>query len=235
MEYDEAALQTVRETRLLIDRYDAWLFNEFATFLGNRILEIGCGHGNLFVHLLDREFVAGIETSQRSVEYINRQFATHDNVIAMEADITDDSALTLKQYTFDTVVSLNVFEHIEHDNIAIAHTCQILQPNGTFILIVPAHMGLYGTMDRSIGHFRRYDKTMLKRQFERAGFKVLTQKYLNMLGAAGWFVNGRLFKRHVPPSGQLKLLNVLIPFLETVESRMSPPFGVSVMTVGQKR
>jgi hypothetical protein len=55
-----------------------------------------------------------------------------------------------------------------------------------------------------------------------------------MVGALGWFVNGQLLRRRVPPSGQLRMLNLVMPFLQTVESRISPPFGVSLLSIAQK-
>lgn len=70
MNADENAIQTVREDRLLIDKYDVWLFKIFEPFLGKRLIEIGCGLGNLLVHLLDKEKVVGIEHSEEVVSQV---------------------------------------------------------------------------------------------------------------------------------------------------------------------
>lgn len=234
MDFDEAALQTVRETRLLIDRYDAWLFEEFRPYIGKRILEIGCGLGNQLRYFLDRELVVGIDISPESVSEVKDRFQDYPNVQAYELGITDSKVLSLADSAFDTALSVNVFEHIEDDIMAFAHTYSILQPGGRFILIVPAHEWLYGTMDRSIGHYRRYTKNTLARKLEDAGFGVLHQKYVNMAGALGWLVNGRLLKRQVPPTGQLKFINTLVPALKGVERRFEPLFGVSLLSIAQK-
>lgn len=234
MDFDEAALQTVRETRLLIDRYDAWLFEEFKPYLGQRIFEIGCGLGNQIRYFLDRDLVVGIDISSESVTEVKRRFKDHPNVQAHALGITDTKVLSLAVSGFDTAISVNVFEHIEDDNLALTHTYSILQPGGRFILIVPAHEWLYGTMDSSIGHYRRYTKDTLTNKLEGVGFRVKHQKYINMAGALGWLINGRLLKRQVPPTGQLKFINTLVPALKGVERRLNPFFGISLLSIAQK-
>jgi SAM-dependent methyltransferase len=234
MNWDKYALQEVRESRLLIDRFDDWLFDEFRIFLGERVLEIGCGLGNHFGHLLERPFLLGFDISAESVEALRDRFCGHRNVRVECLSITDPSVLSLKSEQLDTAFSLNVFEHIEDDALALSHTWQLLQPGGRLILIVPAHQWLYGPMDASIGHYRRYSKATLRARMMTAGFEVLTAKYVNMLGALGWWVNGRLLRRRVPPRGQLRLLNKFIPAVRACESIFQVPFGVSLLMVGQK-
>jgi SAM-dependent methyltransferase len=235
MDFDQGALQAVREGRLLIDRYDAWLFEEFKPYLGRRIIEIGCGLGNLTRHFLDCDLAVGIDTSDHSVAEVQRRYAGHANVEAFDLSITDPQVLALMEKRFDTAVSLNVFEHIEDDELALRHTWHLLQPGaGTLILIVPAHPWLYGTMDRSIGHYRRYTKSTLGRKLERLGFRVLHQKYINALGALGWLVNGRILRRTVPPTGQLQTFNALVPSLQRLESLLPPPFGISLLAIAKK-
>lgn len=233
MKYDKAALQEVRETRLLINEYDSWLIEELRPFLGQRVLEVGCGLGNLLQHFTDRELAVGIEPESETVAEVKNKFINNKNLAVYQYSITDPAVLALQDMHFDSAVSLNVFEHIEDDELAIQHTAQLLNPGGLFVLIVPAHQWLYGAMDSSIGHYRRYTKAMAQQKLEQAGFQILQQKYLNMVGALGWFVNGRLLQRTVPPSGQLRMFNKIVPMIKTVEKVFSPPFGISLMTVGK--
>lgn len=232
--FDESLLHEVRESRLLINRVDDWLFDEFKPYVGRRIVEIGCGLGNHFQHFLDRDFLLGFDISEPSVAEVREKFSEHPNVRGECLSITDPTVLSLASERLDTALSVNVFEHIEDDRLAFRHTFQLLQPGGKFILVVPAHQILYGPMDSSIGHYRRYTKSMLRARFVEAGFEVVTTKYVNMLGALGWLVNGRVLRRQVPPRGQLRLLNKIIPPVRAVESILPAPFGVSVLMVGQK-
>lgn len=234
MEFDEAALQEVRERRLLINQYDAWLFEPIEPFIGQRVLEVGCGLGNLIHHLLDRELVVGIDISEESVEHINKTYGHHRNVHAVTCDVTGPDLVNLKRYRFDTAVSLNVLEHIEDDVFALEQIFEVLVPGGRLVLIVPAHMGLYGTMDRSIGHFRRYTCQDLAAKLHQAGFEITRQKYINPIGALGWFVNGRILRRKVPPIAQLKLFDRVMPLVIALASRLEMPLGLSLLSISER-
>jgi 2-polyprenyl-3-methyl-5-hydroxy-6-metoxy-1,4-benzoquinol methylase len=235
MKFDETALQAVRERRLLIDNYDSWLVEEIRPFLGQRLIEVGCGLGNLLTHFVDREMVVGIETSSETIIEARRKFAGMGNISIYQYSITDPSVLVLQEMRFDSAVSLNVFEHVEDDELAMQHIARLLTPNSNFVLIVPAHQWLYGTMDSSIGHYSRYTKALARKKLEKAGFRIVHQKYLNMLGAVGWFVNGRFLRCKVPPSGQLQIFNKVVPILKAVEKVIPVPFGISLITVAQRK
>lgn len=153
---------------------------------------------------------------------------------SLVADATDPGFPALVGSDFDTVFSLNVFEHIDDHQLALRHAVQVLQPGGHMILVVPAHQWLYGSLDRSIGHYRRYDKRWLSALYDEARLVTVRQKYINAMGALGWLVNGRLGRQETPPAGQLRLLNILIPFLKRAERLLPPPFGISVLAVGRK-
>jgi hypothetical protein len=128
---------------------------------------------------------------------------------------------------------LNVLEHIQDDRLALRHMREVLAPGGHLVLIVPAHGWLYGTMDSAIGHFRRYDKAMLDRTMRQCGFTPIVQRHMNVLGSLGWFVNGRLLRMRVPPSGQLRLINRVTPILQTLERWVPPLFGLSLIMVAK--
>jgi SAM-dependent methyltransferase len=236
MNFDEAAMQAVREGRLLIDRYDAWLFRKIEPYLGRRVLEIGCGLGNMSRRLLAsrRDLIVAIDTSAESVAAVRQQFAAHPNLRAVVYSITAPEVLALQSDNFDSAVSLNVFEHIEDDVLALRQTRQLLQPEGRLVLIVPAHEWLYGTMDRSIGHYRRYTKESLRGKLEETGFRVVRQAYVNLLGAMGWWLHGRVLRHKTPPAGQLRLFNALVPYWTALEDRAAPPFGISVLSIAER-
>lgn len=234
MKYSEAALQKVREDRLLIDAVDEWLYEEIAPYLGQRIIEIGCGWGNFARHLTDREFYLGTETSADSIAHVQQVFAGHPNMRFTVADATAPAFTDLAGHAVNTVFSLNVFEHIEDHQTALANAARILQPGGHLILVVPAHMALYGSIDRAIGHYRRYDKRTTADLFRQAGLNLMTQKYINALGALGWWANSRLRRQDTPPPGQLRLFNRIVPILKRIERSVPPPFGISLLAVAHK-
>lgn len=231
---DDSALQQVREDRFLIDAYDAWLLEEISPYLGKRILEIGCGLGNLIRYLKDKEFVLGIDTSLESIVNLRSQYKGSPNLSFEHADITESKILQYDKYRFDTVVSLNTLEHISNDELALKHSLRLLLPKGYLILIVPAHQWLYGTMDASIGHYRRYSKKDLLSKLTALGFKVKMQKYINAAGAVGWFINGRIIRQRVPPQNQLKIMNLVVPSLKRLERSINMPIGISIITIAER-
>ena len=234
MDFDQESLQKVREGRLLIGRYDDWLFDEFKPYLGQRILEIGCGLGNLLSRFTDRELVVGTETYEPVVKEAQGRFQKYSNIQVVLRDITRPDIIELEPMGFDTVISLNVFEHIEDDIRAMTNSMRLLRPGGRLILIVPSHQALYGAMDRSIGHYRRYTKAMMQEKLHCIGMRAVKQKYINMLGAVGWWFNGSVLGKKTPPDGQLKIFNHLVPALRLIEQITGSPFGISLLSVSQK-
>ncbi len=232
---DSWALREVRERRLLLDRCDAWLFEEMEPSIGARVLEVGCGHGNLTAHLLSRDLVVGLDISAESIAIFRQRFAAHPHVHAVAQDITSAEVLELARFEFDTAIALNVLEHIAAEEVALGNLARLLPPGGRVIVIVPALPGLFGTMDQSIGHQRRYTAATLGRSLEQAGFSIQRLRYYNLPGIVGWWLNGRLLRRQVPPKGQLRLFNRLVPLVRAVERRIHAPIGLSLMAVAQRR
>ncbi|MEA3335287.1 MAG: class I SAM-dependent methyltransferase [Chloroflexota bacterium] len=234
MEFDEVALQKVREDRLLIDELDRWLYDEIRPFFGQRVLDVGCGLGNFARHLTAKDLYIGTDVSPASVAAVNKTYGAYPNMHAQVANATDPRFRKFKRFEIDTVFSLNVFEHIDDHETALENVAYVLKPGGVLILVVPAHKWLYGSIDRSIGHYRRYDMTLLAEMFREVGINCVKLKYINALGAVGWFANGRVRRQDTPPSGQLKLFNKLVPLIRRFESLVPVPFGISLLAVARK-
>jgi SAM-dependent methyltransferase len=184
--------------------------------------------------MIDRELYIGTDTSITSVDHVKEQFGDCDNVISFVTDVTQDDFVELRTYAIDTVFSLNVFEHISDHSRAMRNVHTVLNDNGVFILVVPAHEWLYGSIDRAIGHYRRYSKNSLIALLEETGFTCQMVKYVNAAGALGWFLNGRLFKKKTPPSGQLRYFNLVVPALKNIERTLTMPLGISLLVVCSK-
>ena len=138
--------------------YQMWIYDQFSKYLGQRIIELGAGIGNFTEMFLDRELVIAIDNYELCVEYLKNRFSSHRNIIPLKMDICSPEISKLKDYCPDTVVCINVLEHLKDDVVALSYIFEILQIGGRLLLLVPAFQFLYGNIDRAVGHCRRYNK-----------------------------------------------------------------------------
>jgi hypothetical protein len=98
---------------------------------------------------------------------------------------------------------------------------------------VPALGSLYGSLDRALDHFRRYERAELLDKLGRAGFEIETSWVFNLFGVFGWYLNSRVLKRTTFPPVQLTLYDRLVPLFR-LESRWRLPFGMSLIAIARK-
>jgi 2-polyprenyl-3-methyl-5-hydroxy-6-metoxy-1,4-benzoquinol methylase len=217
-----------------LDQYNHWIYQEISEALGQRILEIGSGTGNITQFLCadgSEVMATDIVPSYRS--HLQRLFGEKLNVSIGELDLTARAPENLIKRSFDTVVCINVLEHIEDDLFALEQMREVLIPRGKLALLVPAHKFLYGEFDRAVDHYRRYEKSELIEKLDQAGFCLLRTKFFNIAAILPWLINGRLLKRNYLPEGQASMANYLVPLLK-LERLIGPPLGLSIIAIAQK-
>jgi SAM-dependent methyltransferase len=217
--------------------YVNWIYSVIEPFLGNRILEIGSGLGLMIEHLVKKDFVVASDINKDFLKVISKKFKKRDNIKDIYLDITKISPLTLnslRKLKFDTVISLNTLEHIGDDRKALDNIFKILPDSGKIIIFVPAINFIYGSLDRSLGHLRRYSRSQLQCDFESVGFKVIFIKYFNILGIVWWYIAGKMLKLKNIPKHSGTLLNLIVPFLKIFEKSVKIPFGQSLIVIGEK-
>jgi SAM-dependent methyltransferase len=214
-----------------LDAYNRWIFDQFADALGHRLLEVGAGTGNItqFLCLGNRD-VTATDVLPAYREQLKERFSQRSNVQTGAFDLTREAPAEMRKEKFDSVVCLNVLEHIEDDRFALSQIGSVLSPGGTLALLVPAHPFLFGEFDRAVGHFRRYSRSQLKGLLEECGYKVQSLRFFSMAATLPWLINGRLLKRGFLPEGQTDLANRLVPFLK-FERFIGPPFGLSLIAI----
>ncbi|HEU0179975.1 MAG TPA: methyltransferase domain-containing protein [Blastocatellia bacterium] len=217
-----------------LDRYNHWIYEHISHALGRRVLEVGSGTGNItqFLHA-DRREVMATDVVQSYRNELVRLFGAHPNVRVGKFDLTAKAPDAFVADPFDSVVCLNVLEHIEDDLFALAQMRDSLSAGGNLALLVPAHRFLYGVFDRALGHFRRYEKRELADKLKKTGFVVREMKFFSLAAALPWLINGRLLKRDYIPAGQANLANRLVPLLK-LERLIGPPCGLSLIAIAQK-
>jgi SAM-dependent methyltransferase len=214
-------------------RYNAWLLDRIHPYLGERVLDFGAGIGT-FTEMLASlsEFVMAVEPEPDFVARLERRFAAWQNVEVVEAE-AETLRETVPRASFDAVVCLNVLEHIGEHERALAELRDCLRPGGHLLLLVPAHPVLYGSIDRLHGHERRYRKRDLRSLLLGTGFSVEVLRYVNPVGAVGWFFAARVLRRrHVSPT-QLRLYESVVPVLRVID-RLDLPLGASLWAVARR-
>ena len=212
--------------------YNHWLFNKVRPFIRGRVCEVGCGTGNITQFLLNMPEVVGIEPSSKPLERVRARFAHHLNLRFTACPLNECPNPDVPTGEFDTVVCMNVLEHIEDDVDALDRMRRLCSSRGRVVILVPAHMCIFGQLDRAVGHHRRYNRRSLQQVFERAGLRTTYSFYLNALGFFGWGLHSRILKRDQIAVDSGRLFNRLVPFLDAAERVIPPPFGQSVVTVG---
>jgi len=213
------------------DRYNRWIFARIREGLGRRVIEIGCGTGTITQFLTDRELVVGVDVSPEYVRQAAERHRSRKNVVIKLCDITE-SFEELRQYRFDSAVSANVFEHIPDDAKAMAAVFELLEPGGSFNLLVPSHPLLMSPFDRAIGHYRRYTRAELTRKLGAAGFRVDSVRRSNPVGTVGWAVNNCLLRRR--RLGGMAIYDRMVPALSWIDQRVELPVGLSLIARATK-
>src|SRR5271166_1417958 len=196
-------------------RFTKWMADTIRPYVGDRVLEIGAGIGNLTANLVPR---SEYHASDINPHYLDRlETLTHTRPY-LQVHYTDASAAeTFPAEQFDTVVCLNVVEHLENDVLALRNIRKSLDKNGRAIILVPNGPQLFGSLDSVLGHYRRYTQEQLVRACETAGFTVEKVLKFNRMGAPGWWLNGRVLKKETFGFWQIKLLNFLVPILRPID------------------
>ena len=230
---DPAGAETL-EIMAAAPRFNAWMFEVVAPYIGRRVLEVGSGIGNLSEQILaggrDRVILTDIDPWYRA--RLTERFGSRPEVRIEELVLPDSSAGSrFRGDRLDTVIALNVVEHIEDDVGALGSIREILAPGGRAVILVPALEALYGELDREVGHCRRYTRRTLRAAFERAGFRVGRLFWFNRVGTLGWWFNGRVRKVRRIPIDQLRRFDALVPLLR-LERLLPLPFGQSLIGIG---
>jgi len=215
--------------------YNEWLFSQCRPYLGDRVVEVGAGTGNMIKYMLNKDLVVATDVNSTSLDELNRKYAGASNVKIEAFDVLRPQMANqiAREFSPDSVLAVNVLEQIEDEKAALKSLNRLLPVNGRIVLLVPAHERLFSNIDKNLGYLRRYSRKRMMDLLSEAGFRVEKVRYVNMMGALGWFVNGKIFRKRLLPSRQLRVFDWLVGALR-LEKYLNPPFGLSVLAVAQK-
>lgn len=231
-EDDPVGIETLERLAAAAPRYNAWLIERVLPWVGRRVLEIGAGVGTMSAFLADRERVVLTDTNAGYLERLRARFAGQPQVriVALRLPATNGD---LQAERLDTIICLNVLEHVRDDELSLATMFQLLQPGGRLVLLVPSLPAIYGTLDRALGHFRRYTPSELRRKYAAAGFRTRHIEYFNMAGIPGWWFTGRVLRSELIPTASLRWYDALVPLFR-LERFLPWRLGQSLIAVGER-
>lgn len=216
-----------------------WLFDAISPYCSGKILEVGSGIGNLSFYLLKN--FSNITLSDFRNKYCDilkikyGNCANLNSVVEMDLSLYNFKEIYLySSKKYDTIIALNVLEHIKKDALAIRNCRELLAPNGKLVLLVPAYQFLYNTLDKNLDHYKRYNKTNLSQLVNAEGLQVVEAKYFNFIGIFGWWFTGKLLKKTQIPNYQLKIFNKFIPVFRIIDMLVFNKAGLSVIVICKK-
>lgn len=216
-------------------RFNRWLADLVLPHVGARAVEVGSGTGT-FTDVLrqGRSALLCLELDDGHVQALRRRYRGDETVRVVRADAADPGWTHHEREAWDSVVCLNVLEHIPDDVAALRNMRAVIRPEGRLVLYVPALPALYGSLDRNLDHYRRYQRGALLSLLRKIGFRCVLVRYVNLFGIIGWFLNSRILGRTILPAGQLQLYDRLANLFRVVEEAIGPPIGQSLLLVMSK-
>lgn len=214
------------------ENYRRALVREFAPHLGNRVIEVGAGIGQM-TELFAR--VAGVATTlavEPDAKYA-RQFRQRLPALPL-FEGTASQLVEGKQAT--SIVCINVLEHILEDEQELKAYAQLLRPqSGRLCLFVPARPEIYAPLDADFGHHRRYTRPELKMKLQAAGFQIVHLHYFNFIGYFAWWFSFCLLRQRSFQVSSVRLFDRMIfPIGNALEANvLRPPFGQSLLAVAK--
>ena len=213
-------------------RYRDYQLSLLGPHLGASVFEVGSGLGDFSAMLTGARRLVVSDTDPICLDALRRRFDGDPRVDVLEVDL--DVPVRLAEHV-DSVLAMNVLEHILDDVTALRELAELLVPAGAVVLWVPAYPALYGDFDRLVGHHRRYTPATLRATVEAAGLVPELLKPVNLLGGIAWWAAVR---RGGAGSASPRLVKaydrLVVPVTRAVERHWTPPFGQSLLCVARR-
>jgi len=215
-------------------KFNEWMYTTVKPWLGKRVAELGVGRGNLSQFIRKHESVLLTDYRTDYLEELQAKWPHHPNLRVGKLDMTARADFDqLREFAPDSVVFLNVLEHIEDDRAVLRSLMETVPAGCRVIILVPYNMSLYSDFDRELGHFRRYGENELEGKMRDAGFEVDTQFYFNKFGVIAWYIANTIGKQKALTPFQLRVYNFLTPIFKILD-QVLPTSGLSTVVVGLK-
>ncbi|MBV9505755.1 MAG: class I SAM-dependent methyltransferase, partial [Acidobacteriia bacterium] len=216
-------------------RFNHWMADTIRPFVGKRVLEIGAGIGNLSEFLsMRRESYTATDVDQEHLARLSVRFQGRPNVHLRRCNLDDSEDFSALAGQVNTVICLNVLEHIADDDAALRNIRTALVPGGRAIILVPQDQSIYGTLDKVLGHCRRYSEPELRSKIQAAGLELERVIHFNRATRPGWYLNGRVLRRTNFSRFQLWLFDRFVWLWRRIDHLLPWP-SVSLIAIARRR
>ncbi|MEI7899619.1 MAG: class I SAM-dependent methyltransferase [bacterium] len=212
--------------------YYQWELSEVRAYLGQRVAEVGAGCGHFSKNLLETPICClhAFEPSKNMYDLLEQALRKDARAKAIHGNFNNpDGAVR-----YDSILYINVLEHIEQDEQELTHARESLAANGFLVIFVPALAFLYSDFDKQIGHYRRYNKKGLSALVKKAGFSIVKVKYFDMLGMILWYLHFVVMKRTMTGASVSIYDRFCVPVLRFFERLIPPLIGKNILLIAQK-
>ena len=212
--------------------YHKWILDELEPYLGDTVAEVGAGIGSVSRLLLGKRIkrLISFEPSPNLYPLLEKELRLEERA----ESVNDFFSPTYMQGGFDSVVYINVLEHIQDDRTELVNALDALRPQGHLLVFVPALDCLYSRFDRKIGHLRRYTRKGLSSLVQDAGFTLVKAHYFDLVGIIPWFLIFVLLRSSIGGVSLSVYDRLLVPMLKRIERTVTPPLGKNVLLIGKK-
>lgn len=213
--------------------YYQWIVERFAPFLGRRVVEVGAGIGTFADFIIASpgvESLLCVEPAENVFPVLAERFSTDTRIKTIHANIDQLDLVNAA----DSLVAVNVLEHVEDDEAFLRAAARIVVPGGHLLLFVPAHQFLYGSLDAAFDHYRRYSKAGLASVVSRAGWEPVRISNVNIAGILPWLIAGKILRNTTLGHRQMRIFDrLVIPVMKRVESVREPFIGQSLLLIAR--
>ena len=225
---------SVLEALSVARKFNRWMAATIEPWVGTRVLEIGAGMGNMTRQLCPRrKLYVATDVDAEYLEQLRTRFRRRPAVEVRRLDAACAQDFRPFENQFETVVCLNVLEHICDDVAALERIRTVLRPGGHLILLAPNDPRIFGTLDESLGHYRRYTRHRLTTLLARTGYDLEHTLDFNRISRPGWIIAGRVLKSTTLSQSGLRVFDAFVWLWKKIDGKL-PWEPISIVAIARR-